>query len=292
MPKVTRPSAASPSSLPATTAPGTNQAALGIKAVPVTGPAGAEWPRSLAGVAGLETCSLPGRGCSALRGAEAASGFLGPGQAPCGWHRSSITFPWHLEGSQILSWSVMPLLLLNGTRWHRKHGTGTRETCAPYWLGGGSGVWGGPSPVNMTCPAEAGRLRSTPHLSAWILCSISSPEPPYFRSPPTLPCKAPSFMAQATEGLKTRLFPGGTSADPILPILSETNTHFYFSPRPLPSALDAAASPQKLASLPQRRGAPGLQSCSSWLGQCSYPAPRPLLHQACPCANRHLAGPS
>lgn len=207
MPKVMRPSAASPSSLPATTAPGTNQAALGIKMSPVTGPAGAEWLRSLAGVAGLETCSLPGRGCSALRGAKAASGFLGPGQAPGGWHRSSITFPWHLEGSQILSWSVMPLLLLNGTRWHRKHGTRTRETCAPCWLGGGSGVWGGPSPVNVTCLAEAGRLRSTPHLSAWILCSISSPETPYFCSPPTLPCKAPPFMAQATEGLKTRLVP-------------------------------------------------------------------------------------
>lgn len=97
---------------------------------------------------------------------------------------------------------------LNGTRWRRKRGIGTREReSALCWLGVGAGVWGGPhlSPGKMTSPEEAGR--QCPHRCT-LLLGHHAPSPkgllPATPTPhPPHPCKALPFVAQAPEGLKT-----------------------------------------------------------------------------------------
>lgn len=181
----------------------------------------------------------------------------------------------------------MPLLLLNGTRWQRKHGTGTRERERSVPRAGWREArgYGETLGLQQSAVPSGGRqaVSRLPCSSAWIPAPSAPRDLPYLHPLSTLPCKAPPSLAQATEELRQGWFLGGTGPLPILPIPSETNTHFYFSPRPLPSTLDAATSPRELGSLPQRRGAPRLQSYSPWLGQCSQPAPRPLLPQACPC---------
>lgn len=135
-----------------------------------------------------------------------------------------------------------------------------------------------PSPTKGRGSAKAARPVSTAFLSCLDTRSCL-PLLPGYPLAETSPTFTPSPHCPTKPHLSSPgWFLGGTGPLRILPIPSETSAHFHLSPRPRPSTLDAAISPRKLASLLQCRGAPHLQ-----FGRCSYPAPRPLLPQACPC---------
>lgn len=139
-----------------------------------------------------------------------------------------------------------------------------RERVSPVLTGGGAGARRRtPSDAS---PDVAGR--ACPHPCSLLLGHLSrSPS-----SPLQQPCGAPPFMAQAPEGLKTRPVsrtpgPSGkltsrASADPVHPCRD---------PHP-DLGIEGGLPPQMLREFLTQ--APG-----------SYPAPRPPLHEACPCAD-------
>ncbi|KAB1270152.1 hypothetical protein Cadr_000017514 [Camelus dromedarius] len=191
----------------------------------------------------------PFRGCSALL-CRAPAKLAGAGSS------DSIVLPQLLEGSQVLGWRI-----------------------APCWLAERGGVWEGPPPSQNR---QAGCAHTT-------LGHQAPKTYPTLHLPSTWPCKAPPFMAQAPEGLKTMLVSRSRRSLEKAGLLDlcrscpspETNAHLDAHHQPLPLT---RTHPQ-----PQHRSWPLFPNTKGVLGQplprptpsssqCSYPAHRPPLH--------------
>lgn len=255
-------------------------------------PGGAKQTHCLAGAAGLP--------CGGVR-------LWAPGQGACRGHRSQQR--WQHRVSPALGRvpdprleNVMPLLLLNGTRWQRKRGTGTGETEARPALAGG-GEEGGEDRPLLSCKKRHGQKGQAGYVHTAFLsrtpCSSALKTYPTLHCPHTA-CKDP-LMAPAIGGLKTVMGLGATGPPerPLLdlcplpsrptrslPLSSKLNLQLRNQPPTSAQGLASSPDVEGAPSASCRRWSPSPPRCGPGLQPCLPPSPpRSLPHPSPQCSD-------